>query len=468
MLFNTFQFAVFLIFVLLFYYGLPRRFQAAVLLGSSLVFYTLWIPAYLVLLLAEIGVNYALLRGMLRSEHRRPYLIAAIVFTLGLLAYFKYAAMIVESFIPLLGGSFGWGFEIPEIFLPLGISFYSFQILGLSIDAYRGQLEEPPSLGRYALFVCFFPQLIAGPILRGSEFLPQLGRGGEPTWDRTRRGLWLIAVGLGKKVIIADFLLAPFVDMVFHEHAPPVAAFHWLALYSFAFQIYFDFSGYTDMARGIALLLGFELPLNFKEPYLSRSPSEFWRRWHITLSRWLADYVYIPLGGNRRGTTRTYSNLAITMLLGGLWHGASWNFVIWGGLHGLLLVVHRLVGRKNVDTQTPLGWRDLPKVIAFFNLVCLIWVFFRAPTLDLALLYFERLFSFSNPYGVPYIQVAVVALCIGLHFAERSLRLRAPAIREQLAGRWWGGLAEGAALGAVVGLAILVGGVGGDFIYFQF
>jgi D-alanyl-lipoteichoic acid acyltransferase DltB (MBOAT superfamily) len=439
-----------------------------VLLGASLVFYTLWIPAYLLLLLVDIGVNYALLRAMLKSDNRRPYLIAACVFTLGLLAYFKYAAMIVETFVPALGNTVGWSFDVPEIFLPLGISFYSFQILALTIDAYRGDLDEAPPLPRYALFVCFFPQLIAGPILRGFEFLPQLERGGEPSWDRTRRGLWLIGVGLGKKVVIADFLLAPFVDLVFQEQAPAITSFHWVALYSFAFQIYFDFSGYTDMARGIALLLGFELPMNFLEPYLSRSPSEFWRRWHITLSRWLSDYLYVPLGGNRRGTSRTYVNLMLTMLLGGLWHGASWNFVIWGGLHGLLLVAHRLIGRKNVDTSAPIGWRDLPKIIGLFHIVCLIWVFFRAPTLDLALRYFERLFSFHSPYGWPHIQLVIVLFCMGLHFAERSLRLRAPALREHLGKRWWGGLAEGAALGAVVGLAIMVAGVGGDFIYFQF
>jgi len=467
MLFNTFQFAFFLVLVLVLYYGLPRRFQAPVLLGASLVFYTLWIPAYLLLLLLEIGVNYALLRGMLRSRSRRPYLIAACVFTLGLLAWFKYAAMIVETLLPALAG-FGWGFDVPEIFLPLGISFYSFQILALTIDAYRGELEEAPPLGRYALFVCFFPQLIAGPILRGYEFMPQLERGGEPTWDRTRRGLWLIGVGLGKKVIVADYLLAPFVDMVFQEHAPSISSFHWIALYSFAFQIYFDFSGYTDIARGVALLLGFELPVNFMEPYLSRSPSEFWRRWHITLSRWLSDYLYIPLGGNRRGTARVYANLMITMLLGGLWHGASWNFVVWGGLHGLLLVVHRATGRKAVDTSVPLAWRDLPKVFVLFNVVCLIWVFFRAPDFAFAIRYLETLFSFHSPYGWPYIQVVVVLFCIGLHFAERSLRLRAPALRERLGRSWWGGFVEGGALGAIVGVAIMVAGVGGDFIYFQF
>ena len=391
MLFNTFQFAVFLSIVLFFYYGLPRKFRGSTLLVASLIFYTMWNPAYLILLLAEIGVNYALLRFMLRSKRRLPYLISSAVFTLGLLAYFKYTAMILETLIPALGGSPVWGFEIPEILLPLGISFYSFQILGLTIDAYRGQLEEVPHLGSYALFVSFFPQLIAGPILRGSEFLPQLLRGGQPTWDRTRRGLWLIAIGLGKKVVVADFLLAPFVDQVFNQYAPTSSAFHWVALYSFAFQIYFDFSGYTDMARGIALLLGFELPMNFLEPYLSRNPSEFWRRWHITLSRWLADYVYIPLGGNRRGSSRTYLNLALTMLLGGLWHGANWTFVIWGGLHGLLLIAHRLIRREGTPVNLPLSWRDAPKVFVFFNLVSLLWVFFRAPDLDLAVRYLGRL-----------------------------------------------------------------------------
>jgi D-alanyl-lipoteichoic acid acyltransferase DltB (MBOAT superfamily) len=333
MLFNTAQFVLFFALVLVVHRALPLQRRNAWLLGCSLVFYFLWIPAYLLLLLVDIGVNFALLRGMVRSSRSRLFLIASIVFTLGLLVFFKYAVFLVESFTPLTQGLLGYTPPLPEVVLPLGISFYSFQILALQIDVQRGRIDPPGGLARYALFVAFFPQLIAGPILRGHEFLPQLERGGRVEPERTRRGLWLIASGVVKKVILGDYLLAPFVNDVYGNAGVAEAPVQLLATYSFAFQIYFDFSGYTDMARGMACLLGFDLPLNFREPYLSRNPAEFWRCWHTTLSRWLRDYLYIPLGGNRAGALRTYANLLVTMLLGGLWHGAGWNFVLWGGLH---------------------------------------------------------------------------------------------------------------------------------------
>ena len=468
MLFNSPQFALFLLAAVCLYRALPTRLRNPFLLGASLLFYTLWLPAYLVLLLADIAVNYALLRGMVRSSRPKLYLVASIVFTLGLLGTFKYAALLVTTTLPILEGLFDFTGPIPDLFLPLGISFYSFQILGFSIDSYRGETRTLPPLSRYALFISFFPQLVAGPILRGTQFLPQLARGGEITPERTRRGLWLLGVGLAKKVILADYLLAGFVDLVFDARGVESPVFYWVALYSFAFQIYYDFSGYTDMARGIALLLGFELPFNFQEPYLSRSPSEFWRRWHITLSRWLADYLYIPLGGNRRGSVRTLANLMLTMLLGGLWHGASWNFVIWGGIHGLILVLHRALGRRPVDLDAPLGLRDVPRILVVFHAVCLAWVFFRAEDFDSALAFIRHLFVGENAFGLPWIQIGVVVLCALLHLAERSLRTRLPAIRAQLAGKTWGDAVQGALLGALVALALAVSGVGGDFIYFQF
>jgi D-alanyl-lipoteichoic acid acyltransferase DltB (MBOAT superfamily) len=467
-LFNTLQFAVFFFVVLGLYRALPRPGRNTLLLGASIVFYTLWLPSYLLLLLADVFVNYALLRAMVRSNRPRIYLVLSCVFTLGLLAWFKYAAMLIETALPVLEQLPVLDIAVPEIFLPLGISFYSFQILSLTIDTYRRQIEPIEDLGRYTLFVAFFPQLIAGPILRGHQFLPQLERGGEMSWARSRRGLWLIVGGLGKKVILADFLLAGFVDMVFAEHGANSAPFHLIALYSFAFQIYFDFSGYTDIARGLALLLGYELPLNFMEPYLARSPSEFWRRWHITLSRWLSDYLYVPLGGNRRGSARTYSNLLLTMLLGGLWHGASWNFVIWGGLHGLLLVLHRAIGRQRVDLDAPLRARDWPRIVILFHAVCLIWTFFRAETFADAISFLEVLFSGKNPFGWPMIQVAIVILCAALHLAERHLRLALPDLRSRLDNLRAGPVLEGAMLGAVLGGVLLAGGTGGDFIYFQF
>jgi D-alanyl-lipoteichoic acid acyltransferase DltB (MBOAT superfamily) len=468
MLFNTAQFAIFFAAVLLVYRCLPRGGRNAWLLGCSLVFYFLWIPSYLLLLLAEIGVNFALLHAMLRSSRPRVFLVASIVFTLGLLAFFKYAAFLVETATPLTVGLLGHAPPLPEVVLPLGISFYSFQILALQIDSFRGRIEPPRSLARYALFVAFFPQLISGPILRGHEFLPQLERGGRLEPERTRRGLWLIAAGLLKKAILGDYLLAPFVNEVYGNPGLAAAPAQLVATYAFAFQIYFDFSGYTDMARGMACLMGFELPFNFREPYLSRNPAEFWRRWHTTLSRWLRDYLYIPLGGNRRGPARIYANLLLTMLLGGLWHGAGWNFVIWGGLHGLLLSVHRRFRRRPTDAERSFAPGDVLRVFALFHAVCLLWVFFRAETFGDAVLILEKLLTGSYLVAWPVLPTAVVALCFGLHLLERGLRPRLPRIREWLGQGAFGGAIEGLALGAIAALAIAASGVGAEFIYFQF
>jgi alginate O-acetyltransferase complex protein AlgI len=468
MLFNTAQFGLFLIAVLLLLRLWPGlRWRNGVLLAASLLFYSLWTPAYLLLLLGELLVNYALLRAICASRWPRLALAASVVFTLGLLGFFKYAALAVETALPLLS-MLGWNPPVPDIFLPLGISFFSFQIIALAVDSYRQPEQPPPSPARYALFISFFPQLIAGPILRGPELLPQLARRSRPSTAQVRRGFWLLAAGLAKKTILADFLLSPFVDDVFGRPGVGNAAFHWVALYGFAFQIYFDFSGYTDMARGMGCLLGFDLPLNFREPYLSRNPAEFWRRWHMTLSRWLRDYVYIPLGGNRRGPGRTQLNLLLTMLLGGLWHGAGWSFAIWGGLHGLLLVLHRRFSRRTRNEDAPLGRGDLLRVLLCFQAVCLLWIFFRAATLADALSFARALFTPSPLSGWPVLQTLVVLLCAALHVAERRLRLALPSIHTCIASRAWGAALEALALGGVLGVAIACSGAGGEFIYFQF
>ena len=465
--FNSLQFALFFALVWGLHRALPPRARNGFLLAASLVFYGLWMPTYLLLLLADIAVNYALLRAMVRSARPRIALVVSIVFTLGLLAGFKYAALAVETLAPVLRAGFGLELPVPEVFLPLGISFYSFQILGLSIDTYRKEIDAPHSLARYALFISFFPQLIAGPILRGKQLLPQLARGGTRSADRTQRGLWLIGRGLAKKVILADFLLRDFVDGVFQAPGVGSAPLHWVAAWSFAFQIYFDFSGYTDMARGLALLLGFELPANFLEPYLSRNPSEFWRRWHITLSRWLRDYLYIPLGGNRAGTARTVLNLMLTMGLGGLWHGAAWTFVLWGGIHGVLLVAHRWLGSRD-ERERPSDWRDAPNVFLTFNFVCLAWVFFRAPSLEEALRFIAGMLGSGVSTGWPVLPTIVVAACAVLHVLERWARLHAVSLRAAMNRRRFGPALQAAGLGSLVGLAIAVSGAGDQFIYFQF
>ncbi len=474
MLFNTLQYALFLGLVLLGLRVLPARMRTGLLLVASILFYALWLPAYLILLLVDLGVNYALLRAMLVGKRPRAYLTASVVFTLGLLACFKYAAFVIESLLAVLpavglsGLATAWSPDLPDFFLPLGISFYSFQMIALAVDTYRRDIEPVESFSRYVLFISFFPQLIAGPILRGAEMLPQLARGGEMTPQRTRRGGWLLVSGLLKKVVFADYLLAPFVDDAFGAPAVGSAAYHLIVTYSFAFQIYFDFSGYVDMARGSALLMGFEIPTNFLEPYLSRNPAEFWRRWHITLSTWLRDYLYIALGGNRLSAARTYFNLFATMLLGGLWHGAAWTFVIWGGLHGVLLAGHRLMGGTAGDIDRPITLRDLPGLLFTAHAAALLFAVFRAPTVGDAGLFFSGFMTMDFLSGWPAVQTIIVVVCIGSHLVERAVRPRVGRLQQLAAHTAWGPAVEGTLAGLLIGLAYAVAGAGGEFIYFQF
>ena len=471
MLFNSIPFALFFAFVLISYKVAPPKRRNSVLLASSLIFYSLWIPSYLILLLVDLWVNYALMRAMVVSERPKIFLAASITFTLGLLGYFKYAALFIETLSPLLSSGFGWSPEIPRIFLPLGISFYSFQIISLSIDTYRRNIEAVSSFSRYALFISFFPQLIAGPILRGSEFLGQLELGGAMSRERNRRGLWLIASGLVKKIVFADFLLAPFVDHIFSTPDIGSAPFHLIAAYSFAFQIYFDFSGYSDMARGMALLLGFEIPMNFLEPYLARNPSEFWRLWHITLSRWLRDYLF-TLGGASRSRLRSARNLFLTMLLGGMWHGAAWTFALWGAYHGALLLLHRALVAP-LSRLEPRGafakklWHGLC-VVVMFQLTCIGLIVFRSASFADAQDLYLSLFTSSYFEGWPVMQTTIVTLCIALHPIERRIRLALPGIHQSLATHTFGPLLEGLALGGIVAMALAASGSGGEFIYFQF
>ncbi len=478
MLFNTFQFAAFLAAVILLYRALPRGVRNQVLLGASLFFYLLWIPSYLPLLLIDIGVNYALLRGMRKSSRPKLFMLASIVFTMGLLVYFKYAAMLVATLAPGWLMLTGTALPIPEILLPLGISFYSFQIVSYSVDSCWNPKREIPSLSRYALFISFFPQLIAGPILRGRQFLPQIDSNTGPSPDQVRRGFWLLTSGVIKKVIFADFLVAPFVDQIFGAPGVTSVPFHWIAIYSFCFQIYFDFSGYTDMGRGMALLMGFELPLNFSEPYLAVNPNEFWRRWHITLSSWFSDYVFMPLSFDKRMRARLsvnvliYLSLAITWTLTGLWHGAGWQFVLWGVYQALMLALHRLcrpllIRVRPESEMAKAGWWTL-RWMTTFNLVALGLVLFRSDSLSQALVYWRGLFVGGDVSGWPVMQTAILLLCMASHVAEGYLRPRLPQL-QAWCGRSLAGIgAEGAVMGLILALAIIVAGAGGEFIYFQF
>lgn len=299
---------------------------------------------------------------------------------LGLLAYFKYTNFFAETWASLTGGTF----TALDIFLPVGISFFTFQSLSYTIDVYRGRLRPLSNLLDYAFFVSFFPQLVAGPIVRASDFIPQIRKPLVITPDMFGRGVFLITIGLFKKAVISDYISVNFVERIFENPSLYSGVENLLGLYGYTLQIYCDFSGYSDMAIGLALLLGFRFPENFRSPYKAYSITDFWRRWHISLSGWLRDYLYISLGGNRKGRLRTYVNLMVTMLLGGLWHGASWNFVAWGALQGAGLTAHKAFrnfmgrGREHVSR----GWRKFGAVVVTFHFVCFSWLLFRHRTFE--------------------------------------------------------------------------------------
>ena len=361
---------------------LGRSAQVGTLLFASVFFYAWWNPPYLLLLSASICLNYALGRKMVESADCRGLMVAGVALNLGLIAYFKYAGFLASNANALFGESF---LPLPEILLPLGISFFTFQQIAYLVEIRRGGPAERSFL-RYALFVSFFPQLVAGPIVQYRNLGPQLAALGRRslTAENMSVGLAIFIVGLFKKVVIADNLAA-FVGPTFDSGAELDFLQAWGAVLAYTFQIYFDFSGYSDMAIGLGRMFGIVLPLNFASPYKASSIIEFWRRWHITLSRFLAEYLYIPLGGNRRGEPRRFVNLMVTMLLGGLWHGASWTFVLWGGLHGLLLglnhLLHRLLPHRDTTARR---WR-WSGWLATFLCVAVAWVFFRADTTGRAL-----------------------------------------------------------------------------------
>jgi alginate O-acetyltransferase complex protein AlgI len=378
-----------------------------VLVGASLFFYAAWKPIYLLLLMASIAANFSLGLLMEDPHRRRAVGVTGVALNLALLCYFKYTYFILDSIDTLTGAPP----PLLNIVLPLGISFFTFQQIAYLVDVMRGARIER-DIFSYSLFVSFFPHLIAGPLVHHAEMIPQFKR------ERTgrsallaARGLAILAAGLFKKVVIADNL-AQFVSPVF-EHLDAgggvTTSWAWLATLSYTLQIYFDFSGYSDMAIGLALLFGIRLPVNFRSPYKALSIADFWRRWHITLSRFLRDYLYIPLGGNRLGGQRRYLNLMLTMLLGGLWHGAGWNFLIWGGLHGLYLCVNRLwqEGRAAVVPTSRLAI-ILSWSITFFAVV-VAWVFFRAKTLAGAWQMLGSLFGLGASHAA-YVSPGVLRL----------------------------------------------------------
>ena len=383
MLFNSIQFLVFFAAVLALnrvLRGFPLL-QKIMLLASSYYFYGQWSWHYLFLIWFSTLVDYSIGLRLPKSPHPKRLIAFSVFVNLGFLAIFKYANWLIGT---LNQGSaqFDWGFHLHplDVLLPVGISFYTFQSLSYTIDVYRGILPPRRNLLDYALAVAFFPQLEAGPIVRAREFFAEFDGSKTVLLSDVQRALVLIGFGFVKKMVFADSL-AVIVDRVFDN---PVGAGFWntlLAIYAFAFQIYCDFSGYTDIAIGCALLLGIRFPQNFNYPYVAQSIQDFWRRWHMTLSRWLRDYLYISLGGSRLGAAHTLANLMITMLLGGLWHGASWNFVIWGGLHGSYLVIERVALQRWNWWNRPTKIMSILRWATTFNLVCFAWIFFRAKTL---------------------------------------------------------------------------------------
>ncbi|HEV8515606.1 MAG TPA: MBOAT family O-acyltransferase [Cyclobacteriaceae bacterium] len=352
----------------------------------SIYFYYKSSGFYFLLLLGSIVVDFFLAQwiGNSRKHWKRlSLLVVSLMANLGMLAYYKYGNLIHEMFSTMAEVTF----EPLDIFLPVGISFFTFQSLSYTIDVYRKKLKPLQNFLDYAFFVSFFPQLVAGPIVRASDFLPQIHQPVLVTKEMFGRAIFLICSGLFKKAVISDYISLNFVDRIFDAPALYSGLENLFGVYGYALQIYCDFSGYSDMAIGIALLLGFRFNENFNSPYQSKNITEFWRRWHISLSTWLKDYLYISLGGNRMGKVRTYINLMLTMLLGGLWHGASLKFMLWGGLHGLALAVHKAVSKvKFIKTNSPalkeLG--NIGCVLLTFHFVCFCWIFFRAASMEVS------------------------------------------------------------------------------------
>ena len=392
MLFNSSEFLFAFLPATLLIFFLCARFSHRAALAwltlASLFFYGWWNPVWLPLLLASIGFNYLAGREIAQRSNKRQLLIFAIAVNLAALAYHKYGAFFVESLAAVLGSSYRW--QVGE--LPLGISFFTFTQIAFLVDVYQRRASDFDPV-RYGLFVTYFPHLIAGPVLHHKEMMPQFARPDifRFSADRLADGSVIFILGLFKKVVLAD-AFGNYARPAFAAAATnPLTFFEgWGAALSYTLQIYFDFSGYSDMAIGLALMIGIQLPMNFYSPYKARNIADFWRRWHMTLSRFLRDYLYIPLGGNRKGLARQQVNLMLTMLLGGLWHGAGWTFVIWGGLHGLYLTVfhawRRLVDRRGL--RLPSAWLPLARWLSWlltFLLVVVAWVFFRAESLPAAM-----------------------------------------------------------------------------------
>jgi alginate O-acetyltransferase complex protein AlgI len=419
MYFHTLPFVLFFLIVYPTYLAVKNtKFRLPFLLAASYFFYGWLNPLYVVLIAYSTTLDYMVVTRMAKSRHRKSWLAVSIANNLGLLGFFKYGVFVTNNINLLLSSlHVPYALPAPGLLLPAGLSFYTFQSLSYTIDYYRGKLERETSLIRYAAFVALFPRLLAGPIERAKNLLPQLHEAPSVRWQDVTDGLSLFVVGLFKKVALADYL-ALYVNKVYAAPDQFQSPALMLATFLFAWQIYFDFSGYTDMARGVARMMGFNLMLNFNNPYLATSLGEFWGRWHISLSSWFKDYVYIPLGGNRRGMFNTYKNMFLTMVISGLWHGAAWTFVIWGAVHALGRFCTRELER------TPFYKDKVPKLVKqlfVFAIVTFAWIFFRANSIGDAWVIVSRIFSsgLANPY-CPALALTLIAAVWLYEFAYES------------------------------------------------
>ena len=385
MLFNSLDFAVFFLVVFMAYAVLPHRGQNRLLLAASYFFYGCWDWRFLSLIAISTSMDYVVslcIHGSQQPRFRKGCLALCISVNLGILGFFKYFNFFAESAETLLAAlGFNPSLFHLQIILPVGISFYTFQSMSYCLDVYRRQLVPTRNFLDYALFISLFTQLVAGPIERASHLLGQISSPRRITWTNIQTGTWLFAWGLFKKMVIGDNV-AVLADQVFSGNIEWTAGSVLLGVYAFALQIYCDFSAYSDMARGLGNFLGFDIMINFRNPYFALDPSDFWRRWHISLSTWLRDYLYIPLGGSRKGPRRTYVNLIMTMVLGGLWHGAAWTFVFWGIFHGLWLALHRLIRGETTDAPKHSWLAHAWRRAGTFHAVCFGWLLFRAESMQ--------------------------------------------------------------------------------------
>jgi alginate O-acetyltransferase complex protein AlgI len=469
MLFNSLTFLIFFIVVFTLHRVMPGwSAKKLLLLIASYVFYAAWNPPYVVILLFSTSLDWWLARLVWKSQdprRRRLLLTVSLVANLSLLGFFKYGNFLLDN-TRLLLGAFGVHYAPPgfDIVLPIGISFYTFASLSYTIDVYRREIEGDAPYLDYALFVSFFPHLVAGPIVRARQLLPQIATPRSASRDQLGWGLCLVIIGLFTKTVLADAVFAPVVDAAYAN--PALGALEsWAAVLGFSGQIYCDFAGYSLCAIGLALCFGFEFPDNFRYPYGARGFSDFWRRWHITLSTWLRDYLYIPLGGNRHGEGRTYLSLLLTMLIGGLWHGASWMFVLWGGLHGIYLAAERRVRGRHRGAGLP-PVQDWILTAFTFLLVTLTWIPFRAHDPHTAAKVFDGLFDLQHlaAQGMDVLLICYTAAA-GLliwQWLNRDISL------EERFQRFSPTL-QAAVLGAcLVAMFLCSGGDERAFIYFQF